>query len=319
MPNLQDATKQTPYQLFTSMTEMINKKHWRPFGCPVFVLEEQLQSGHPFQKWRQQARVGIYLGQSPIHNRNVALVLHRNMGHVSPQFHVKFDPGFHTMQQDKLDCTWQQATCFIPSSPEKQQAKQTKPPKQASDTRQGHNSLHEANKIPQGLPMEKDHINESVEPKQHDKPTEPATMTKQQQLQGLKVQKQSEHVPVMHSPQVGPSLHRVKTVPQCLIELMYTKIEQQEILGELLSFSSLFPHDTTMDMPNNQLLAFNATNSDPDTMYHHQAMRQPGRAQFMGSMQKEMDSQLDYGNSEIVHRSTISTGSKVFPAIWQMR
>ena len=52
-PNLQDATKQTPYQLFTSMTVMRNKKHWRPFGCPVFVLEEQLQSGRPFQKWRQ--------------------------------------------------------------------------------------------------------------------------------------------------------------------------------------------------------------------------------------------------------------------------
>ena len=99
-PNLQDATKQSPHQLFTSTTVMINKKHWRPFGCPVFVLEEQLQSGQPYQKWRQRACVGIYLEQSPIHNRNVALVLHRNTGHVSPQFHAKFDPSFHTVQQD---------------------------------------------------------------------------------------------------------------------------------------------------------------------------------------------------------------------------
>ena len=52
-PNMQDTTKQTPYQLFTSTTVMINKKHWKPFGCPVFVLDEQLQSGHPFQKWKQ--------------------------------------------------------------------------------------------------------------------------------------------------------------------------------------------------------------------------------------------------------------------------
>ena len=214
MPNLQDATKQTPYQLFTSTTVMINKKHWRPFGCPVFVLEEQLQSGRPYQKWRQRARVGIYLGQSPIHNRNMALVLHRNMGHVSPQFHVKFDPGFHTVQQDKLECTWQQATYFILPSPEKQKAKQTKPPKPVSDTQQGHNSLCEANKMPRGLLMEKDHVNESVEPRQQDKPTEPATMTEQQQLQGMKVQEQSEHVPVMQSPQEGPSLHRSKQVKQ---------------------------------------------------------------------------------------------------------
>ena len=103
---------------------MINKKHWRPFGCPVFVLEEQLQSGRPYQKWRQRARVSIYLGQSPIHNRNVALVLHRNMGHVSPLFHVKFDPSFHTVKQDKLECTWQQAMYFVQPPPEKQIPKQ---------------------------------------------------------------------------------------------------------------------------------------------------------------------------------------------------
>ena len=100
---------------------------------------------------------------------------------------------------------------------------------------------------------------------------------------------------------------------------MYTEMEQQEIPGELLSLSTLFPHNATMDMPNNPLLAFKATNSDPDTMYHHQAMHQPDRAQFIGAMQKEMDSQLDDGNFEIVHRSTIPTGSKVFPAVWQMR
>ena len=61
-----------------------------------------------------------------------------------------------------------------------------------------------------------------------------------------------------------------------------------------------------------------ATNSDPDTMYHHQAMHQPDRAQFISAMQKEMDSQLDDGNFEIVHCSMIPTGSKVFPAVWQM-
>ena len=95
---------------------------------------------------------------------------------------------------------------------------------------------------------------------------------------------------------------------------MYTEIESQNIPGEIFSLSTLFPQDATMDMPNNPLLAFKATNSDPDTMYHHQ----PDRAQFIGAMQKEMDSQVDDGNFEIVHRSTIPTGSRVFPAIWQM-
>ena len=217
-PNLQDATKQSPHQLFTSTTVMINKKHWRPFGCPVFVLEEQLQSGRLYQKWRQRACVGIYLGQSPIHNRNVALVLHRNTGHVSPQFHVKFDPSFHTVQQDKLECTWQQATYFIQPPPEKQITKQTKPPKPTPDTQQVHTSHCEANKILQHPPLEREHVNERIEPRWQDKPSELTIMTEQQsQLQSTKVQKQDQRVHAMQSPQGRPSLRRskcVKSTPQ---------------------------------------------------------------------------------------------------------
>ena len=198
---------------------MINKKHWRPFGCPVFVLEEQLQSGRPYQKWRQRARVGIYLGQSPIHNRNVALVLHRNTGHISPQFHVKFDPSFHTIQQDKLECTWQQATYFVQPLPEKQTTKQTKPPKPTPDTQpipdtqQGHTSQCVANKAPQHPPLEREHVNERIEPMQQDKPSELTITTEQQpQLQSTKVHKQDQNVLVTQSPQEGPSLRRSKCI-----------------------------------------------------------------------------------------------------------
>ena len=99
-------------QLFAKTMVNINKKHWKPFGCPVYILDESLQTGKPFNKWKQCARVGIYLGQSPIRDRNVALVLNRNTGHVSPQFHVKFNSSFHSMQQDQLDFTWHQSTFF---------------------------------------------------------------------------------------------------------------------------------------------------------------------------------------------------------------
>ena len=298
---------------------MINEKHWKPFGCPVFVLDEQLQSGRPYQKWKQRARVGIYLGQSPIHNRNVALVLHRNTGHVSPQFHVKFDPSFHTVQQDKLDCTWQQATYFVQPPPEKQLTKQIKQPKSTPDTQQVQTSHREADKSLQHPSMNR----ERIDPRQQEKPTEPTiTTAKQPPVQRTKIQQQDQGAHITQSQQGGPSLHRsqrVRSTPQRLIELMYAEMEQHEISGELLSFSTLFPRDATMDMPSNPLMAFKATNSDPDTMYHHQAMRQRDRAQFIGAMQNEMDSQLQDGNFEIVHRSKIPNGTKVFPAVWQMR
>ena len=112
-PNMQNIKHQSPTQLFTKAMVNINKKHWKPFSCPVYILYESLQAGKPFNKWKQCARVGIYLGQSPIHNRNVALVLNRNTGHVSPQFHVKLDSSFQTVCQDQFDCTWQQSTFFV--------------------------------------------------------------------------------------------------------------------------------------------------------------------------------------------------------------
>ena len=52
------------------------------------------------------------MGMSPTHGRNVALVLNRDTGLVSPQFHVTFDTGFQTVKQLDLDSKWQSKTYF---------------------------------------------------------------------------------------------------------------------------------------------------------------------------------------------------------------
>ena len=77
--------KQSPNKIFDNSVVGINQKHWKPFGCPTYVLESELQVTkgiHP--KWEARTQAGIYLGQSPIHNRNVALVLNIHTGCVSP-------------------------------------------------------------------------------------------------------------------------------------------------------------------------------------------------------------------------------------------
>ena len=85
----------------------------------------------------------------------MAVVLHQNTGHVSLQFHVKFDPSFHTVQQDQLDCTWQQSTYFIQvshphASPlENHKMKQSALPKQTSKPQQSSDIWHDANKASQ--------------------------------------------------------------------------------------------------------------------------------------------------------------------------
>ena len=94
------ALKRSPVEIFTKTAVMPEPKHWRPFGCPVYVLDNALQNaGGIHHKWKERARVGIYLGRSPFHARSVALVMNINTGRVSPQFHVQFDPGFQTVKQ----------------------------------------------------------------------------------------------------------------------------------------------------------------------------------------------------------------------------
>jgi transposase InsO family protein len=75
-PNMLDKQRRTSQQIFANTKVQPNPKHWKPFGCPVYVLDSRLQgAGGIFHKWKQRSKVGIYLGRSPQHARSVALVL----------------------------------------------------------------------------------------------------------------------------------------------------------------------------------------------------------------------------------------------------
>ena len=89
----------TPDMKFSDVaTKSFRLADFHTFGCPCYVLDARLQTnpkGVP--KWEPRARVGIYLGRSPAHASNVALVLNPKTGLVSPQFHVVFDDDFTTV------------------------------------------------------------------------------------------------------------------------------------------------------------------------------------------------------------------------------
>ena len=89
----------TPDMKFSGVAaQTLRLRDFHTFGCPVYVLDSRLQSstmGVP--KWEPRARLGIYLGRSPSHAANVALVLNPKTGLVSPQFHVVFDDDFSTV------------------------------------------------------------------------------------------------------------------------------------------------------------------------------------------------------------------------------
>ena len=94
---------QSPLEHFSRVKISPKLRHFHAFGCPTYVLDNALQSGQGLPKWKQRSRLGIYLGPSPSNARSVALVLNPCTGHVSPQFHDKFDDFFETVQDKSTD------------------------------------------------------------------------------------------------------------------------------------------------------------------------------------------------------------------------
>ena len=113
-PSMQHKDRRSPLQIFANTKVAINPKHWHPFGYPVYVLHSTIQNNAGiFHKWRQKSEAGIYLGISPIHSKNVALVLSRKTGLISLQFHVKFDDTFITTPDLDKDKSWQIKAGFV--------------------------------------------------------------------------------------------------------------------------------------------------------------------------------------------------------------
>ncbi len=98
-----------------------NPKHGHHFGCPAYTLSQELQTDTSiYHKWKARSRVGVYLGISPQHARDVSLVLNLETGLLSPQFHVKLDSTFQTLSEEGVKMPpslWQQKCSFVAHAP----------------------------------------------------------------------------------------------------------------------------------------------------------------------------------------------------------
>jgi hypothetical protein len=59
---------------------------------------------------------------------------------------------------------------------------------------------------------------------------------------------------------------------------------------------------------NNSFLAYKAS-TDPDTMYHHQAMKQPNREKFQEAMKKECEAHYKEGNYRLIKKRRVTRRS----------
>jgi hypothetical protein len=82
------------------------------FGCPVFALQNMLASGSQLPHWSPRARLGLTLGPSPMHARNIYIILNLVTRCVLSQYHCCFDNFFETTHHGAPDVSgticWQQ-------------------------------------------------------------------------------------------------------------------------------------------------------------------------------------------------------------------
>jgi hypothetical protein len=81
---------------------------------------------------------------------------------------------------------------------------------------------------------------------------------------------------------------------------------------------SLNDHEDQESWSEQHLLAFKAS-TDPDTMYHHQAMKQPDREKFKEAMQKECEAHYKEGNYKLIKRDDLPERATLLSSVWQMK
>jgi hypothetical protein len=114
---------------------------------------------------------------------------------------------------------------------------------------------------------------------------------------------------------------RISRPAERLMQAMMAEMKQntqgsEQVEGKIFSLQTMLPEVGITDK--DPLLAYKAT-SDPDTMYLHEAMKEPDKADFVKVMQKEVQDQIDNGNYSILHQSELPKGAMVLPAVWQMK
>lgn len=294
-PNMQDKNKRSPMQLFTSTPITTNIHHHQPFGSPVYTLESAMQNQQPCRKWKHRVQRGVYLGPSPSHARNVALVLNPHTGLVSPQYHVAYDPTFQTVRDDQNTCTWDMRAGLSPINP----------PDKRHPNQKSHkpNSLTQTNKRKEPHTRVKDDTSSSKRRKNTPKPPEINATQKS------------------HGYNVNKSLRQSKRINLPVQRLMHActseMITSDDITAEILALENIYP-DYKTKLEENPLLAFKAT-ADPDTLCYHEAMRQPDRREFITAMEKEVNDNLKKETFKILHRSQVPEGATVLRSMWQLR
>ena len=293
----------SPFDVYTSRQHHFKPQDWHHFGAPTYVLANQLQSGKSFPKWSERARIGIYLGQSPQHARSVSLILNLKTGCVSTQFHCVVDSNFETTQpllhQEPLpESLWQEKCHFKRATRSSRQATEGEIP-----PAEGEAALPDASGDLDPSLLDSDAPAQSFDDGQmhtHAPAYASAYKMKQSAVNTLADCMQYKHRYPKHA----------RFLPDVLT---YLAVVETDHLNPLQHLGDVFSTESALH-------CFMSQKENPsDSLYLHQALKEPDREKWIEAMEIEVQDQFKSGQYVIRHRSTLPEGATILPCIWNMQ
>ena len=301
----------SPIELFSGVAVHPKLKHYHAFGCPTYVLNKDLQAQKSLPKWQSRARLGVYLGPSHNHSCSMSLVLNSRTGHMSPQFHVKHDEFFETINgqhhnYDAPAATWKEISRLMATQYKKAVPSMIKPLREPVEN-PTYAINHASQEDPQMIPSEppdNEHLIEEM----------PAATAPQEELATP-----SECHSEQHQTRSGRVVHNT----ECYLEGMEQRgqgivawevLISQDEMEDLLTAQRQYEIQKGMQEP-----MVYAASANPDIMYLHEAMKAPDCNQFKKAMDKELKDHIARKHWEVVPRSKVPKGTRVLDMVWAMR
>ena len=312
----------SPLEKFSGVKVAPKLRHFHAFGCPTYVLDNALQSGQGAPKWKQRSRLGVYLGPSPNHARSMALVLNPRTGHVLPQFHVKFDDFYETVQKKSTDLDapeheWKYLSGFAiqkgqPRSGTKGPSGGLLAPRRGPTTAPPLATTTE-DLSTQQLPI-LNHGTEDIGPVVAESltpvpPTPPTQQAPTQAPQDSAVRQTRSGRVVTNTPRYDQSMIQ-RSQGLVAWEVLMDQDEREDVP----TASSQYAIQKALEDP----IAF-AASCNPDILYWDQAMKAHDRDKFIEAVDKELDGHEKMGNYKPIPISDLPKGTKLIDMVWLMR
>ena len=290
-------TGRSPLESFSGTPVRPQVLNFHPPFCPVYVLHSGLQGGgkRP-NKWVRRSRVAIHLGFSPRHARSVALVLSLITGYVSPQFHLKFDDFFETVQDAKSfpRSEWQRKAKFDePKEKRSRTSAQTQ-----GDNSQSRISWQSRSTAPADGPVDVDFMDTGGELDLPDDSQEP----------DLPVQEEQPSAERHRHPEATRRSTRQSIPTRRLIENAYAVLDDTDAVED-------YETQEAAEDP----IAFAAGKSDPDTLNFKDAMGAKDSGAFKTAMMKEANAHTDNDHWEVWEKKDVPSDQDILPSVWAFR